>query len=635
VAELHSRLNSHESAPLHGRFRIMFIVVVIALSLLALRMVYLQLIKGEELRQKSEDNSIRLRKIVPIRGVIMDTHREILADSQYSFDILFVPGRIGDIQSVADRLGFLYREASLDFAHEAYTPGKLRSLVPVKLEKNISREKLAIVETHTLDLPGVSVDVVPIRRYSGGEMMAHLIGYTGEISREELDKDESETYTPGDLIGKSGIEKYLDTYLRGVSGIEQIEVNVRGKETKVLGRDDPEPGHNVVLTIDALLQKVAWNALAGGPGAVVAMSPRDGSVLALVSSPSFNSALFSGGISKQDWKKLSDDPLHPMENRVIAGQYPPASTYKMIVAAAALQEGLITPETSFQCDGFYELGNRKYRCWHKGGHGRISLHRAIVQSCDVYFYHVGKLVGVDKLAEYARRFGLGASTGITLPREKSGLIPTREWKQMRFKEPWQIGETISVSIGQGYNLVTPLQLVTAYSALANGGTVWRPRLIERIEDVDGHVIKAFAPEKTSVVPISANVIEQLKKALWGVVNEEGGTGRAARRREADVAGKTGTAQVIGLPDDEKARKVKFISSRYRDHALFVCFAPVDNPEIAIAVIMENAGHGGAAAAPVARKILDAYFDRKELPGKKPPIVISDHRIDGRGAANQH
>jgi penicillin-binding protein 2 len=613
----------------------MFIFVVIALSLLALRMVYLQVIKGEELRQKSEDNSIRLRKIVPIRGVIMDTHREILADSQYSFDVLFVPGRIGDIQSVADRLGVLYREASLDFARETYTPGKLRPFVPVRLEKNISREKLAIVETHTLDLPGVSVDVVPIRRYSGGEMMAHLIGYTGEISRDELDKDQSETYAPGDLIGKSGIEKYLDAYLRGVSGFEQVEVNVLGKETRILGREDPEPGHNVVLTIDALLQKVAWDALAGRPGAVVAMAPRDGSVLAMVSSPSFNSALFSGGISKQNWKKLSDDPLHPMENRVIAGQYPPASTYKMIVAAAALQEGLITPETSFQCDGFYELGNRKYRCWHKGGHGRISLHRAIVQSCDVYFYHVGKLVGVDKLAEYARRFGLGSPTGITLLREKSGLIPTRDWKQMRFKEPWQIGETISVSIGQGYNLVTPLQLVTAYSALANGGTVWRPRLIERIESVDGQVIKAFAPEKKSVVPISVNVMEQLKKALWGVVTEEGGTGRAARRRDAEVAGKTGTAQVIGLPDDEKARKVKFISSRYRDHALFVCFAPVNDPEIAIAVIIENAGHGGSAAAPVARKILDAYFERKELPGKKPPIVISDHRIDGRGAANQH
>jgi penicillin-binding protein 2 len=635
VKEIHSQLNGHEGASLHGRFRIMFILVVIALSLLALRMGYLQVIKGEELRQKSEDNSIRIRKIMPIRGVIMDTHREILADSQSSFDILFVPGRIGDIQSVADRLGFLYREASLDFDREAFTPGKLRPFVPAKLEKNISREKLAIVETHTLDLPGVSVDVVPIRRYPEGEMMAHIIGYTGEISREELDKDASETFAPGDLIGKSGIEKYLDAYLRGVSGIEQVEVNVLGKETKVLGRDDPEPGHNVVLTIDALLQKVAWNALAGRPGAVIAMAPRDGSILALVSSPSFDSALFSGGISQQNWKKLSDDPLHPMENRVIAGQYPPASTYKMIVAAAALQEGLITAETSFQCDGFYELGDRKYRCWHKSGHGRISLHRAIVQSCDVYFYHVGKLIGVDKLAEYARRFGLGASTGIPLPREKNGLIPTREWKQMRFKEPWQIGETISVSIGQGYNLVTPLQLVTAYSALANGGTVWRPRLIERIESVDGQVIKAFAPEKQSVVPVNVNVMEQLKKALWGVVNEEGGTGRAARRRDADVAGKTGTAQVIGLPDDEKARKAKFISARYRDHALFVCFAPVNNPEIAIAVIVENAGHGGSVAAPVARKILDAYFDRKELPGKKPPIVISDHRMNGRGAAQLH
>ena len=232
MTEIHSRLNGHESAPLHRRFRIMFIVVVIALSLLALRMGYLQVIKGEELRQKSEDNSIRLRKIMPIRGVIMDTHREVLVDSQCSFDILFVPGRIGDIQSVADRLGFIYREASLDFAREAFTPGKLRPFVPVRLEKNISREKLAIVETHTLDLPGVSVDVVPIRRYSGGEMMAHLIGYTGEISPEELDKDESETYTSGDLIGKSGIEKYLDPYLRGVSGIEQVEVNVLGKERK-------------------------------------------------------------------------------------------------------------------------------------------------------------------------------------------------------------------------------------------------------------------------------------------------------------------------------------------------------------------------------------------------------------------
>ena len=633
MTEIRNQLNSHETGPLHRRFKIMLIVVTIALSLLALRMWHLQVIKGEELKQKSENNSIRFRKIKPVRGLIMDTHREVLVDNQCSFDIHFMPAHTRDIQAVADRLGFLYREASLNFTREAFTPGKLKPYMPVKLEKNVSREKLAIVETHTLDLPGVTVDVVPIRQYLAGKMTAHSIGYTGEISPEELDKDESDIYSSGDMIGKSGIEKYLDAYLRGESGFEQVEVNVLGKVQRVLGKKNPEPGYNVVLTIDALLQRVAWEALAGKPGAVVAMDPRDGSVLALVSSPAFDPMLFNAGISRENWRKLSGDSARPMENRAVSGQYPPASTYKMIVAAAALQEGLITPETSFMCNGSYELGSRTYRCWQRGGHGRISLHRAIVESCDVYFYNVGKMIGVDKLAEYARRFGLGAPTGIALPREKSGLIPTRDWKKMRLKEPWQIGETISVSIGQGYNLVTPLQLVTAYSALANGGVVWRPRLVNQIEAVDGRVIEAFAPERKSILPIGRNIMEQLKKALWGGVNEEGGTGRAARLKDADVAGKTGTAQVIGLPENEKARKMKFISSRHRDHALFVCFAPVGNPEIAIAVVAENAGHGGSAAAPVAGKILEAYFERKKSPGKRPPLVISDHRTGG-GVADQ-
>jgi penicillin-binding protein 2 len=634
MTEIRNQLNSHETGPLHRRFKIMLIFVTIALSLLALRMWHLQVIKGEELNQKSENNSIRFRKIKPVRGLIMDTHREVLVDNQCSFDIHFIPAHTRDIQAVAARLGFLYREASLDFTREAFAPGKLKPFMPVKLEKNVGREKLAIVETHTLDLPGITVDVVPVRQYLGGAMTAHLIGYTGEISPEELDKDESDSYALGDLIGKSGIEKYLDAYLRGRSGFEQVEVNVLGKVQRVLGKKDPEPGYNVVLAIDALLQKVAWEAMAGKPGAVVAMDPRDGSVLALVSSPAFDPMLFSAGISQEHWKKLSGDSAHPMENRAVSGQYPPASTYKMIVAAAALQEGLITPETSFMCNGSYELGNRTYRCSHRGGHGRINLHRAIVQSCDVYFYNVGKMIGVDKLAEYARHFGLGSSTGIALPREKSGLIPTRDWKQMRLKEPWQIGETISVSIGQGYNLITPLQLVTAYSALANGGVVWRPRLIKQIETVDGRVIEAFAPERKSILPLNKNFMEQLHKALWGVVNEEGGTGRAARIPDADVAGKTGTAQVIGLPDNEKARKMKIIAARHRDHALFVCFAPVGNPEIAIAVVVENAGYGGSAAAPVARKILEAYFERDKSPGKRPLLVISDHRTGGDGVAHQ-
>jgi len=271
---------------------------------------------------------------------------------------------------------------------------------------------------------------------------------------------------------------------------------------------------------------------------------------------------------------------------------------------------LITPETKFFCPGSFELGNRTYQCWQKKGHGWVNLHRAIVESCDVYFYNLGKLIGVDKLARYARGFGFGAVTGTDLPREKSGLIPTKEWKLTKFGEPWQMGETISVSIGQGFNSVTAIQLLNAYCALANCGTLWRPRIVKRIETGDGRPFKTFNPEKKSSLPISRKNIDILNYALWGVVNERGGTGYAARRAEADVCGKTGTAQVIGMPEDRKARRKKIIPSRLRDHALFVCFAPYKNPEIAVAVIVEHAGHGGTVAAPIAKKIIDAYFKLK-------------------------
>jgi penicillin-binding protein 2 len=457
-------------------------------------------------------------------------------------------------------------------------------------------------------------------------MLAHVIGYTGEISPEELKKDANGSSSVGDIIGKDGLEKYLDQYLKGKSGAEQVEVNVLGKEVKIIGKIDPVSGYNVVLAIDSFLQKIAWDALKDKPGSVVVMDPRDGAILALVSSPSFDPNLFNGGISFEDWDNLSNNPSHPMGNRAISGQYPPGSTYKLVVAAAALEEGLITPDTSFNCNGAFELGNRTYKCWQKHGHGRVNLHRAIVESCDVYFYNVGKLVGVDKLAEYARGFGLGQLTGIDLPREKSGLIPTKEWKQSKFGEAWQMGETISISIGQGFDLVTPIQLVNAYSALANGGTIYKPRIVKKIEMADGRVLKSFEPEQKSRIPISQKNIDILSYAFWGVVNEKGGTGYALKRKEEDVCGKTGTAQVVGLPDDDKARKRKILSAKYRDHALFVCYAPYKNPEIAIAVIAENAGHGGAAAAPIARKIIDAYFERKNSEHKKSqPLVAVSQR----------
>jgi penicillin-binding protein 2 len=619
----HSLLNGPEPAEFRQKLRIIIGLVLVILTILLTRLWYLQVIKGDDLKQRSENNSVRFRKIIPLRGLIMDRNGHILVDNRPSFDVLYMPSRGKDPERVIEKIKDLYKSKSLEFSYDQPFPKKVKPYLPVRLEKNVNMSKIALVETNALDLPGVYIDVSPVRLYLDGEIMAPIIGYTGEISKEELEKDDEE-YASGDILGKHGMEKQLDPFIRGRRGAELVEVNVYGKEIKNLGRIDPVSGYNVVLTIDADLQKAAWDAFEGKPGAAVALDPRDGSVLAMVSSPSFDPNMFNSGISTDQWRKLISNPLTPLSNRVISGQYPPGSTYKLIIAAAALEEGLITPDTKFLCDGSFEFGNRTFRCWQKHGHGYISLHRAIVESCDVYFYNVGKLLGVDKIAQYAKLFGLGEVTGIDLPNEKNGLIPTKQWKLNKIKEPWQQGETISISIGQGFNLVTPLQLAAAYSAFANGGTLWRPHLVKTIETPDGGIYKEFLPEKKSEMPFSKETFEFISRALWGVVNEPTGTGKAARRPNADVCGKTGTAQVVGLPENEKARREKKISVFQRDHALFVCFAPLKNPEIAVAVIVENAGHGGSAAAPIARKIIDGYFEAKKK--VKPPQVIAQSSI---------
>ncbi|MCX5825362.1 MAG: penicillin-binding protein 2, partial [Deltaproteobacteria bacterium] len=562
----------------------LFIIVSVALSLLVMRLWYLQVIKGDELRQRSENNSVRLRKIKPMRGLIMDEGRRVLVDNQPSYDIVFIPNRTKDIRKVIEKIEALYTERSLKFPALTSPSDRVKPFVPVLLERNISMEKLAVVETHALELPGVVTEVTPVRQYLNGEMTAQIIGFTGEVSREDLERDTAGKLSPGDNIGKFGIEKFLDDHLRGTSGAEQVEVNVAGKEVRSLGRIPAELGDNVVLTINSALQEAAWTAMGDRAGAVAVLDPRNGAVLALVSSPSFDPNLFNGGISFDDWENLSNNPQHPLENRSISGQYPPGSTYKPIIAAAALEEGLITPETTFFCNGAFEMGDRTFRCWQAKGHGNVNLHRAIVESC----------------------------SGIDLNREKGGLIPTKQWKLSRLREPWQMGETISLAIGQGFNLVTPIQLANVYATLANGGTLYRPRLIKQLESSDGHVVKVFQPEKLGVLPVRPENIEIINRALWGAVNEKGGTGYILKRKEQDVAGKTGTAQVIGLPQDAKARKTKRVSAAFRDHALFVCFAPYGNPEIVVAVILENAGHGGSAAAPVARKIIDTYFALKKI-----------------------
>jgi penicillin-binding protein 2 len=610
MEERYRLLNGQEPIEFRQKIKIVVALLLIAISILLVRLSYLQVIKGAEFRQKSDNNSIRYRNIKPLRGLIMDRNGVVLVDNRPSFDVLYIPNKVKGNELSVEKLKDLYKSKSLEFSSDQSIPETAKQYSPIRLEKNVSMEKVALVETNALNLPGIYIDVSPVRLYLDGEMLAPVIGYTGEISKEDLEKSNDE-YAYGDILGKHGLEKFFDAYIRGRRGAELVEVNVYGKEIKNLGRNDPVSGSNLVLTIDADLQKAVGEAFEGRAGAAVVLDTRDGSVLAMFSSPSFDPNLFNSGISYDEWDKLQNNPFAPLSNKAISGQYPPGSTYKLIVAAAALEEGIITPDTKVLCKGSFTLGNRTYRCWKKHGHGYVNLHQAIVESCDVYFYTVGKMLGVDKIAEYAKRFGLGDASGIDLPNEKSGLVPTKDWKLKRRKSAWQLGETISISIGQGFNLTTPLQLANAFSAFANGGTLWRPRLVKYIESTDGKIYKEFLPEKRGELKLSPKTVEILNSALWGVVNEPGGTGHAARMLNIDVCGKTGTSQVLGLPENEKARRIKKIGAFYKDHALFVCYAPLKNPEIAIAVILENAGGGGAVAAPVARKILTAYFEGKK------------------------
>jgi penicillin-binding protein 2 len=472
------------------------------------------------------------------------------------------------------------------------------------------------VETRRLDLPGVMVDVVIRRNYPYRSLAAHIIGHLGEISQEELEKDLYNNHKAGYLVGKYGIEQSYEVELMGESGGRQIEVNAVGRMMRVLGTVEPTPGNNLFLTLDLELQKAAEEALAGKNGAVVALDPRNGDVLAMVSKPDFDPNLFSRGITPENWKSIIGNPARPLQNRATQGQYPPGSVFKIITALAALEEKVITPDTVFSCSGAFPFGNRDYHCWKKEGHGRPDLKRAIVESCDVYFYQVGLRLGVDRIAKYASAVGLGKSTGYPLGQEKPGLVPTSAWKLKRFRIPWQTGETLSVAIGQGFNLATPLQVACSLSALFNGGRFFQPRVVQSVRSPDGEVLREIPPLAARSLHFTPEHVEFIREALWGVVNAPGGTGSRAKIQGFDVAGKTGTSQVI----QKREGRGEINLPEFQDHAWFACFAPAPNPEITVVAFVEHGGGGGAVAAPVARKVMENYFLRKK--SSPPPFQIA-------------
>jgi penicillin-binding protein 2 len=478
---------------------------------------------------------------------------------------------------------------------------------PVKIKPDIEWNELAILESNRVHLPGLQVDVRPKRTYNYGTLASHLIGYLGEVDENELRQSIDVPYRMGALIGKYGVEYQWETDLRGVDGGRQIEVDALGRELRLIRSVEAFPGNNLILTIDLDLQTVAEEAFQEKNGALIAVDPRNGRILAMVSKPSFDPDLFARNIPTEEWKALIENPFHPLQNRGIQGQYPPGSVFKIITALAGLESGALTPNTQFNCTGAYPYGNRDFRCWKEGGHGAISLRRAIVESCDIYFYQAGLKMGVDTIAHYAKEFGLGRKTGIALPHEKPGIVPSSSWKKKRFGVPWYSGETLSFSVGQGYLVATPIQLVTFMSAVANGGRIYLPQVVERVENIFGKTLKEYPPVENGRAHVSEKSLRFVQDALMGAVNEPHGTGASSALKDVRVAGKTGTAQVIRMAQDFKKGDTQRMPMRYRDHAWFAAFAPVEDPQIAVIVLAEHGGFGAAAAAPIAKQVFEKHF----------------------------
>ncbi|MEE4609062.1 MAG: penicillin-binding protein 2 [Desulfobacteraceae bacterium] len=591
------------------------LIVLVAFLTLGLRLFHLQVVQGEEYRRLSENNCIRLQGIDPPRGLILDRQGRLLVDNRPSFNLVMVPR---DAKPVAATLGRLAAGAGLDLEELAQTTERARSAYrPVVLRADIDRDLLAAVEARRYDLPGVTVEVKALRRYVYGDSAGHLLGYMGEINAEELAGGRYPGCRGGDYIGKFGIEKNCERFLRGQPGGRQVEVDARGQVIRVLKTVDAVPGHNVVLTIDQRLQAVAERFLGDNAGAVVAVDPANGEVLVLASRPGFDPNAFVGGINRQDWQALVENPQRPMENKAIQATYPPASTYKIVTAMAGLEEGVIDARSNFFCPGQLRYGNRSYRCWKRVGHGHLNVVEAISQSCDVFFYQVGIKLGVDRLARYARSCGLGSRTEVGLDHEDAGLIPTASWKKSRFGVAWQGGENLSVAIGQGFNLVTPMQMAMLIAAIGNGGAVYQPQLVRAVESADGQMIEQGDAVVKGRIAVGARHLALIQEGLWRVVQGDRGTARAVRLEGIDISGKTGTAQVFSRKG-ETERKGE-VADHLKDHAWFVAYAPSQAPKIAVAVILEHGEHGSSAAAPVARAVIQAYLDPEATAAQAPPI----------------
>jgi len=639
-------------------------IIILVFLIFAFQMWRLQIVEGEYYRMLADRNRFRLAPSEAARGVIYDRHGRILVRNLPSFSVTIIPAYLPEDEqeemAIFSRLSALLeipvstaaasagpsspQRGIKEMVHEARDTAPYR---PLTLKTNIDRDTVFIIEEEHLDLPGVLIEIDPIRQYPSGDLISHIIGYMGLIPGEQAETYAERGYDPNnDRVGLTGVELTFEEELRGSKGYQYSEVDVAGREVRAVG--DPQPpllGHNLILTIDLDLQQFTEDALRQGmkraesafdgpsrveSGVAIAMNPQTGEILSFVSLPSYDNNLFASGISQEDWTRLTEDPGKPLVNHAISGQYPPGSVFKIVPAAAALEEGVVNRRTTLKAEGTLWLPNKyfpddpelaqQFYCWineYDRTHGSLNIIQAIAQSCDIFFYQVaGGLeefqgLGLERLSEYAHSFGLGQPTGIDLPGEARGLVPTKKWKRLNYSESWATGDTYNVAIGQGFILVTPLQLLNATTAVVNGGTLYRPQIVYQVTDADGQVIRPFTPEALGQIPVSQENLAIVREGLRAAV--EWGTGWGANLEGIAVAGKTGTAEYPGPPVDDEGH--------LPTHAWFTAVAPAEKPEIALVVFVAGGGDGDATAVPIATDILRYYFD---IPEPQPtPTPESD------------
>ncbi len=572
-------------------------------SLLAGRLYYLQVVESDRYVMLAEDNRINVRLLAPPRGLILDRFGRELASNEPTYRAIVVPEQTNDLNALLDEMSRYSEISEAERDRVLREAHRKRSFLPITVKENLTWEEVSRIEVNAPDLPGVTIEAGETRSYPYGVPMSHIVGYVSAVSEEELTGDPL-LELPGFRIGKSGIEKSYDTVLRGSPGNRQVEVNAVGRVIRELSRQEGVAGKATRLTIDAGLQAYAYGRLSGERSASsVVLDVETGDVLALANYPSFDPTPFTRGLTQLEWDTLVKDPSNPLSNKATRGAYAPGSTFKMIVALAALEMGIDAKQEAF-CPGYVTLGNARFHCWKRWGHGKMDMHRAIRHSCDVYFYELSKKVGIDRISDMAKRLGLGLETGIDLPGEKSGLIPTRGWKISTIGEPWQMGETLITAIGQGFVTATPLQLAVMTARLASGLEI-KPKLLQEPANPD---FEGDAPPASASLNIPERHLEIVRQAMDAVTNDQRGTAYRARIaiEGQEMAGKTGTSQVRRISMAEREAGVvknEDLPWRRRDHALFVAYAPVEKPRYCCSVVVEHGGGGSTTAAPIARDIL--------------------------------